>query len=214
MKRSLARTLPHFRKMKLRILIILILGLQISCSKKASRNETLVFNESEHSPESGMQSTNQESNNISEKETEDDCIFDLTTQSDEFIQHIPEFKNYTWNDSTKTATILLQNGDTLYAQRGGCYHFGISGKLVKLNDDHSIDNIDHWLGEAKWISKRILDDSDYQELEQMIVSKNYDLDLDNDRIYIAFKGHNYSEWYLTVERLHGNTIIDTGYYFD
>jgi hypothetical protein len=49
----------------------------------------------------------------------DDCFFDQTTQTDEFLAEIPEFSDYIWDNVQKVATILLDDGDTLKVKRGG-----------------------------------------------------------------------------------------------
>ena len=151
------------------------------------------------------------------KGEEEDCVFDLATQTDEFIKDIPEFSNYTWIDSTKSAIITLDNGETLIAERGGCNHFGISGKWEKKNDTHKGEEIEYWLEQAKWISKRLLPKTDYEMLEKMIDDKKYESNFHNGILYLQFEGHDYSEWYLRVEwdleKDDENPIIETGYYF-
>jgi hypothetical protein len=59
--------------------------------------------------------------------SQNDCVFDLKTQTDKFISDVPEFSNYTWDDYTKTAIITLKNGEELKVIKGGCNHFEVSG---------------------------------------------------------------------------------------
>ena len=149
---------------------------------------------------------------------EDDCIFNLKTQTDEFIKHIPEFSNYVWEDSTKTGVIILENGEKLIVKRGGCYHFEISGQWIQKNKKHTIEEVDYWLEQGKWISKRIMTETDYSDLEQMINDKSYKMNFGDNGLYISFNNHNYSEWYLAVDwdfiGGNNNVIVKTGYYFN
>ncbi len=47
---------------------------------------------------------NQENVKLTETESEfneDDCVFDLNTQTDDFLKEIPEFSNYDWDNKQK-----------------------------------------------------------------------------------------------------------------
>jgi hypothetical protein len=146
---------------------------------------------------------------------QDDCIFDLKTQTDEFIKSIAEFSNYVWNDSTKTGTITLDNGERLIATRGGCDHFGISGQWIQENNKHSIEELDYWFDKGKWMSKRLMSEVDYSALKEMILNENFELNVDNNKLFVLFTAHTYSEWYLVVEfDEEKSAIIETGYYFN
>lgn len=151
----------------------------------------------------------------SEESPLSDCIFDFDTQNDDFVKEVPEFSNYTWNDSTKTATIILQNADTLMATRGGCDHFGISGKWIQENKKHTIEEVDYWLEQALWISQKIMAEPDYNGLKQMIENQEYNASFDDNRLFIEFTNHDYSAWYLTVYWVNNydNVVVETGYYF-
>jgi hypothetical protein len=81
--------------------------------------------------------TNQENIELTETESEsesefneDDCVFDLNTQTDDFLKETPKFSNYVWNNERKKATIKLDNGNTLIVTRGGCVHFSFYGNLL------------------------------------------------------------------------------------
>jgi hypothetical protein len=97
---------------------------------------------------------------------QDDCIFDQATQTDEFIKDIEEFKNYSWDDKTKEATIILENGDTLIAQRGGCNHFGISGLLIEKRGVEEPLDQNYIFEKGLWIAQRLFHLTDFQELKE------------------------------------------------
>ncbi|WNJ19046.1 hypothetical protein [Pontibacter sp. G13] len=143
----------------------------------------------------------------------EDCIFDLDTQTDAFVRALPELKDYTWNDRTKTARILLQSGDSLVARRGGCDHFGVSGSLRLDQDEHSMQDLAHWIGQARWISSRLMPESDWKAFDQMIELKQYEDHSTETRIHLIFTGHNYSMWYMTVDWMEGAIWVETGYDF-
>lgn len=155
----------------------------------------------------------------SNKQIKNDCIFDLSTQTDDFIKNIPEFSNYVWNHSTKTGVVTLDGGEKLTVKRGGCNHFEVLGQWIQKNRNHTIADIDFWVEQGKWISSRILTDTDYSELDKMISERHYDLSFEDDtKLRIDFEGHSYSEWYLSVnlnfKNGNDNAIVETGYYFE
>lgn len=215
------------------LLIALTLLMSIftfACDNSPKNKKRLFLNKEKSLPESyHINTKKQDSSAISENEkkavsdiltdskvslTHSDCIFDLNTQTDDFLQKTPELSNYSWNDSTKTATILLQNNDTLFATRGGCIHFNMRGELIRAYRKPLKENINHWFTEAKWISKSIMPESDFDKLEEMIRAKDYKFSKNiEEGIYLNFTGHIYSEWYLHIYQKEKNTVIETGYYF-
>lgn len=146
-----------------------------------------------------------------------DCIFDKSTQTDEFVRGVPEFAGYSWDDASKTATILLPAGDTLYATRGGCDHFAFSGKWVKM-EEHAIDDVAYWLEQGKWISKNLFPRDDYSTYLKMVQSEAYEAIVKDNSLYVLFSDSSYNEWSLTVEKGIGAdesyTSIETGYYIN
>lgn len=141
---------------------------------------------------------------------EDDCPFDLSNQTDDFIKDVPEFSDYVWNSSTKEATIKLPNGDVLIAQRGGCSHFGLSGTLIST-DSTPLSNEDYWRKKVLWIAKRIFDETDYSFLVYSLESKSYEK---GDEPYSYYFPHEYySSFSITMTTKDGKVELYVGYYF-
>lgn len=149
---------------------LVLLGLMIlsSCDSQPSRETHKVDEVGNVEPESENTSviesnlssvsntdTIEGSRSIAYIEKSDNCIFDLTTQTDDFIDSIPEIKNYSWNSETHTAMSIKPNGDTLILVRGGCDHFvkGIwkASRSDLLNDGD--ENI--WIEEALMLGELI-----------------------------------------------------------
>lgn len=143
---------------------------------------------------------------------EEQCIFDQSTQTDEFIRSVPEFSNYNWNKETKQATITLTNGETLIAHRGGCIHFGISGTLIS-NDTTEFNNLDYWFNKSLWIAERLFSESDFQIVKKSIQNKTYSMP-DGTTSYILFPHKSYSEFAMTLKKNNGKIELYIGYYFN
>ena len=111
--------------------------------------------------------------------TEDDCIFDQSTQTDEFLKDIQALKSYVWDYESRTATILLENHDTLLISRGGCYDFGVSAEFRIRNDTMNYKNWNMVFEKVLWIAKILESEFDYTRIKENIESneiviENYD----------------------------------------
>lgn len=144
---------------------------------------------------------------------EEECIFDLSTQTDDFLKEKGVFKDYTWDDDKKEATIILDSGDILKAHRGGCVHFGMSGELILKDSVTSIENMDYWLDKATWIAKSLFNEADSEHLKNQLSTKGYQAETDSDSIYIFIPHESYIEYSISVRKENGATYVYVGYYF-
>ena len=144
---------------------------------------------------------------------DEECVFDQSTQTDEFIKQKGVFKVYEWDNERKEATIQLENGNILRASRGGCVHFGMSGELEILNNMVEINETSYWLESALWIAKNVFDDADIKFLEHQISNENYSLESDSESIYIFIPHDYYDEFSIAVRKENGKTFLYVGYYF-
>ncbi len=142
---------------------------------------------------------------------EDECIFDQTTQTDDFVKSVAEFSNYSWNSETKEATIILPNAEVLVAHRGGCNHFGISGTLI-TNDSTNFSDLDHWFERCLWIAERLFSENDFQSLKKSIEGQSYSM-LEGNTLYISFPHDYYAEFYMTLKKRGDKVELYIGYYF-
>lgn len=126
-----------------------------------------------------------------------DCVFDTKMQTEEFVKGIPEFSNYVWNDELKEATIKLKDGKVLIAKKGGCNHFEVKGTLIVQNQLLASVTIKQLIIQAKWIAKRIFDESDFVELEETLDNQKYKFSNDDDQMMFISLNHGYfSEYYI------------------
>ena len=99
------------------ISIIIFLG----CSPKENTDEKIELSDSNIEE---TQALIEEKKELEEQQNSDfdECVFDMKTQTSDFLNEIKEFENYLWIDSLKMAMIPLGNGDTIEVNRGGCDH--------------------------------------------------------------------------------------------
>jgi len=113
-----------------------------------------------------------------ENEDDDDCIFDQTYQTDEFLKGKNEFENYIWDSISKTATIILDNNDTLLIRRGGCYSFGVSAEFRLRIDQTDYSNWNNVYERILWISKILESEFSYSNIKSEIDSSKVIIDND------------------------------------
>lgn len=100
--------------MKIRIVIFIVTAIFFSC-KRAKTHVT--------SPISIVEIT-ENNKDI------DTCIFDQSTQTDDFLKGIEELKGYVWDNKTKTATVKLSEEEKIEIYRGGCDVFAMSTTII------------------------------------------------------------------------------------
>lgn len=188
-----------------KLLAILSLSLVVSCDNTDSSNNetvdaTLV--------EEGALDSTQESNS-----TEDDCIFDLSTQTSDFMESIPEYANYTWDDIEKTATVVLNNSDTVTITRGGCVHYNQYIELITTaNDSLSTSNIEYCLQLSQELAKKVFNEADNQLIDSL-VSSNYYRVVESNHLYIEFIQDYYCQMTVyATESKSGRFTLEIGFY--
>ncbi|GAB5558118.1 MAG: hypothetical protein SchgKO_23310 [Schleiferiaceae bacterium] len=143
--------------------VCLFLVLSLSACNAPEEKTEAVLEVTEGTPSAEeITSENQENSN----NTQDyECIFDMETQTDEFIQGVEALKNYRWDDQEKVAYVTLPDSAELIIHRGGCDHFDYSLHLKDPQDTVSFKNTEYWTGRiAEYV--RMLPDFDQDAFEQ------------------------------------------------
>lgn len=138
-----------------------------------------------------------------------ECMFNKDTVTDVFLKNEPEFVNYTWNNETKEARVILENKDSLYIHVGGCQHYGVSATLTRVGNKEKFTNHKYWISQALWIAERVKG-FEPALLKDVDDHKNYDEESDAEGLFIDFHENDYS---LIVDRKDGYTHITLNHYF-
>ena len=148
-----------------------------------------------------------------EMEMDDGCIFDLSTQTDGFLQGIGEFENYTWNDSSKTATILLDVGDTVKILHGGCTSFNFYVTLIlTASDSLSLDQPEQGVDRLFQLAGKVFTAQDFQMMDSLYTYQMYSV-YDTDGMEYDFHQELYCQMSLQIIRRDDGLLEFTlGYY--
>ena len=129
-----------------------------------------------------------------------DCIFDQTTQTDEFLKNIEELKDYVWFDDEKKAEIILNAHWALTIKRGGCDHFELSAEFFyerpldfKTNKKLVFDNI-------IWITN-LLNEFDGDIIKECLEKEKYSITEENENnLFINFLDERiYESYFMSYE---------------
>ncbi len=131
---------------------------------------------------------------LNEKETlitgetvleEEECIFDQSSQTDEFLEGIKELENYSWDQKTKTAEIILNDHWSLTIKRGGCDYFTFEAsfaydRFIDFEEDKELV-----FDKIIWLSN-LLDDLDGEILTECIRENKLTVEPEDSKRHIHF----------------------------
>lgn len=102
---------------------------------------------------------------------QDECVFDTSyfKFTSEALAEYDKTLNFSWSDTNKQATAILENGDTLYLTIGGCVHFNYS---ATLHSSIPFDQNRELTDRAKWLAKTFFTNGFGTDYEIMI-NKGY-----------------------------------------
>jgi len=195
--------------------LLLVFILTISCnsvSEKRQVDQSKVANlvsDSSDKPHT-ISKTNKETGET------DDCIFDQLTQTDEFLKNIKELQNYEWDYLTRTATIILDNGDTLMISRGGCYHFTVSAEFRISNEEIDFSDWNNVYNKVLWIARLLDEEFAYKEIKNEIDSNKVTFEKieKGDAVYFSSEYLQNNHYEITRELNDNLNVITLSYYIN
>jgi hypothetical protein len=114
---------------------------------------------------------------------ESDCVFDTSTYkfTTEALKKYRDNIKFAWDSKDKSATTILDNGDTLNLSIGGCNHFGYSATLYcSIN----FDNTKELIKKAHWLAKTFFDNGFESKYDECIKKGQYEPSYNYDTINI------------------------------
>ena len=82
---------------------------------------------------------------ISANGQDNECIYDLETQTNGFLKETSFGEIHEWNNDNKTALIHISEYETLEILRGGCSHFNYFVTLTHYEDTADISDYKSWI---------------------------------------------------------------------
>jgi len=142
------------------------------------------------------------------------CIYDLDTQTDDFLKGIPAFSNYTWNNDLKQATVILSEEETMIVERGGCNHFSYYCTLQLKTSDLTVKNQKEIFTKALWMAEKLFATEDYNFFLYALETGDYAIQKYDHQFLITFETEAYcqAELFFIVDPETHRVDIKIGYY--
>ena len=144
-----------------------------------------------------------------------ECIFDQSTQTDEFLKGIKELENYIWDAQTKTAEIILNDHWDLTIKRGGCDHFSFEATFTYDKFIDFEENKELVFDKIVWLSN-LLDDLDGEILAECIKENKLTIEPEDNKRHIHFMDVRiYELYYMLFSTLEENSsYFSISYYIN
>lgn len=140
-----------------------------------------------------------------------DCIFDLETQTDEFLVETTFWEGHTWDAEAKTAFVSLSETDSLEIYRGGCTHFGYYVTLISSTKEVKISDHAFWIAEIqKWTHQ--LPDFDNDFVDVLLENRGEPDESSPNQLVWYLDHENYCVTELWIENRNGKVEVHLGYY--
>ena len=145
---------------------------------------------------------------------EEECIFDQSTQTDEFLKDIKELENYSWDQETKTAEIILNDHWNLTIKRGGCVHFGFEASFVYDKFIDFEENKELVFDQIIWLSN-LLDDLNGELIEECIQENKITIEVEDNKRHIHFMDVGiYELYYMLFYTTEDSSHFSISYYIN
>ncbi len=142
---------------------------------------------------------------------ENECVFDLETQTNEFLKNTDLWNNHDWDSKTKTATIYASDHETLEITRGGCDHFSYYLTLTLNDDQTELIDYDYWLDHIL-LWARALNDFDIDQFESVNTMTLKPNSESINQVVWYLEQELYCSSEIWIEKEGSKTKITIGYY--
>ena len=147
-----------------------------------------------------------------EKKSDDPCIFDQATQTDDFLKGKKGLEDYSWNQKTKIAEIVLNDHWSLSVIRGGCDTFELTTMFMY---DRTLDfeqNKAFIFERIIWITS-LLDDYHGALIKETLETDKISIQKDEDTYYVNLMHPQlYESYMITFTTSENGTNFQISYF--
>lgn len=143
---------------------------------------------------------------------EEECVFDLVTQTDDFLKDSPFYGQHVWNEESKTAIIQLSKDETLIITRGGCLHFSYYFDLIIEGDESPITDHYYWIRKIFTLTEQV-PDFDNETMWNSVLDLSNPHALTKEQHAWYFNDERYCSSELFIEKTGNTTSVRLGYYY-
>ncbi len=152
--------------------------------------------------------------------TLDECVFDATSITDDFLKANENIESYIWKnlENAKKAYVLLKNGDYVVVEKWAHTHYGMSATKIRILSSDEEYNMQYWKKDMLEFGEQFLSQSHFKAYQNVIENDDWIKGktrlIKNDKYEINVPGFSYPEYYVTLERNQDIVIITICYYMN
>ena len=145
----------------------------------------------------------------------DDCTYLQSMQTDDFLKNAHELKGYVWDSIDKTATVVLNENETLKIRKGGCYDYCVSAEFIISKSEIDYSDWENVFKKVLWIAQILKSEFYYEELKKEMEAKNYTTEKSNNTESLWFNSEHFKILHLSISRdIKSNPVkIKISHYF-
>lgn len=149
---------------------------------------------------------------------QEDCIFDSSAITEDFLKQNKEIKTYSWFDDTKTAAVLMKTGEYVFVKKWACVSYGMEAKKITMFPSAEQESISYWRNDLLSFGQQFLDKGDFEVYKSGIEKTQWAQGvkklLINDKYEINIPHDTYPEFFAILERREDMVVVTLYYYMN
>jgi hypothetical protein len=149
---------------------------------------------------------------------EEECVFDASSITDDFLKENDEIQAYHWSDDTKTAAVLLKTGEYVFIKKWACIHYGMEAKKITMFPSVEQESIAYWQKDLLSFGQQFLCQGDFELYKSTLEKTNWaqgrEKLLINEKYEINIPHEAYPEFFVMLERREDMVVVTLYYYMN
>jgi hypothetical protein len=142
-------------------------------------------------------------------QTQEDCVFDSNSITDDFLKESTYVYSYKWDDEKKEGEAILNQGGLLHVKKWACLHYGTQANLFMNNIKVGEDLSQYLIKLSSIVGEKIPIEKVKSFLESEEISKT---DEDERRYEFNLSDENYPEFFLHINQEREYIVFSIYYY--
>lgn len=141
--------------------------------------------------------------------SQENCIFDESVLTDNFLEKADFVEYYKWNNEKKEAAVILKNGNIVNIKKWACNHFGTSANMLIAKESYNPNALKSYFEELS----KIACSSTENKFVKTALENYFTFDgTKGCREEIDLSNETYPEFYLLLYDLEDFTVVSIFYY--
>ena len=149
---------------------------------------------------------------------QDECVFDSSSITEDFLKQNKAIQAYNWSDNTKTATVLMKTGEYVFVKKWACISYGMEVKKITMFPSAGQESISYWQKDLISFGQQFLGKADFEVYKSVIEKAHWAQGVKklmiNDKYEIHIPHDTYPEFFAMLERREDMVVVTLYYYMN